>query len=153
MFQVSQLCSIAAQAQIHASFCWCLNIYMRIGEISLLSLTAATALVGDFTTHCCMYSAPRWASITFHHSVIFLCNGDISGKIKIAPVYYLHSNPPSMKRLHFLKPGDTFFACSVCLRYRSLAISVSGLLFRPMLTSQQNVYSCFPVQLTVGSLL
>lgn len=52
--------------------------------------------------------ATAWTSITPHHSLIFLCNGDIVGKQKMH-VNYLHNNPSSMNCSNFLKTRFCLF--------------------------------------------
>lgn len=67
---------------------WSLPVPEFIQQGSAMSLS----FLADITTPwiatsqsvtACIW-APAWASITLYHSVIFLCNGDKFGKIKIA---------------------------------------------------------------------
>lgn len=61
---------------------------LATSQLSLAQVTTPRLLILQSTTVCIW--APAWVSVTLHHSVIFLCNGDIFGKIKTARVYSLH---------------------------------------------------------------
>lgn len=68
--------------------------------------------------------------VTFYHFVIFLCNGDRFGKIKIAR-FPLRNNLSLVNCLHFLKLTVTFLHVLIWTQYELVAINMSGLLFLP----------------------
>jgi len=98
--------------------------------------------------------APAWASITLYHSVIFLCNGDKFGKIKIASLL-----SPQWSIFHELFTlsetwREAFLLVLVWMQYKVVAIATSGLHFIPgMHFIQQVVRLCFPVQPALWDLL
>ena len=60
---------------------------VRASEVTVICIADITTpwSVTSLSIAACT-GAPGWASITLRHSVIFLCNGDILGEIKIAHI-------------------------------------------------------------------
>lgn len=108
----------------------------RASEVTVISIADITTpwLVTSLSIAACT-GAPPWASITLHHSMTFLCNGDISGKIKNALVYTALFSLDSyvFHELFTLFESwqDTFLPFLVWMQYKVVAVSTPALLFEP----------------------